>query len=252
MFYNCASLTSIKLPNSATVIGYEAFKNCMGLASVIIGNNVDVIQTFAFSSTGITSITIPKSVTRINEYAFTLCEGLKEYIVASDNENYSSFNGVLFDKEKTDLIFYPQAKTATSYTVPDGVQSIHCNAFYKCPNLTSVTISNSVTSIEYRAFELCEGLITVTLGNSVAQIGSWAFGSCSALREICSTNPTPPETIYAPGPGVDHNGQPISKSPFARTPIEDCSLFVLSGSAEAYKTVYPWRDFGTIGEMIIN
>ena len=238
MFYNCASLTSIKLPNSATIIEGGVFEGCEKLTSATIGNSVAIIEDYAFDfCTGITSITIPKNVATIEENAFIRCDNLKEYIVVSDNNSFASIDGVLFNKEKTELVLYPPGKAGTNYTIPNGVRSINREAFFYCIGLTSVIIGNSVTYIGPYAFESCDKLISVTLGDNVAEIGSDAFGGCYALREVYSTNPTPPT---------------CSTSPFSSSSIGNCTLSVPSGSAEAYKATYAWHSFGEIVEMIIN
>jgi hypothetical protein len=102
--------------------------------------------------TALTSITIPSSVTDIGESAFSSCKKLTEFTVASGNGNYSSLNGVLFNAEKTALLFYPIGKPETSYTVPDGVLTIEINAFSGCAGLTSIVLPHSLKTIGVDAF----------------------------------------------------------------------------------------------------
>ncbi len=101
-----------------------------------------------------TSVTIPNSVTSIGNDAFYYCGGLTTIDVAVDNLNYSSGNGVLFNKDKTTLIQYPGGKQG-EYIIPNSVTQIGSAAFGYCTSLTSVTIPNSVTSIGDGAFEGC-------------------------------------------------------------------------------------------------
>ena len=116
----------IAIPDSVTLIKYEAFKGYHKLRCVTIPDSVTFIGASAFSNCrSLTSITIPDSVTSIGGYAFADCTSL------------------------------------TSITIPDSVTSIGWGAFSRCSSLTSVTIPNSVTWISHMAFYKCTSLKSV-------------------------------------------------------------------------------------------
>ena len=185
-FTNCIGLTSVTIPNSVTSIGVEAFCDCIRLAAVnIIGDSITSIGDYAFAGcSSMKTITIPSSVTSIGEWAFSGCWGLTEIVVKSANTNYASKNGVLFNKDKTTIIWYPASKTGATYTIPNSVTSIGERAFYYCSGLTAVTIPNSVTSIGDYAFADCRGLASVTIPESVTSIGDGAFADCRGLTTV--------------------------------------------------------------------
>jgi len=171
-----------EIPNS--FFGNSSFEliNKDNVKSVVITEGISGISDFVFVSNNITSITIPASVTDIDANAFRLCKGLNTILVNEANTDYYSEDGVLFNQDKT-LVIFPEGK-AGAYTVPDGVKIIGENAFWLCQKLTSVTIPQSVIAIELYAFT--ESSITsVTInGSSLISIGEAAFDSCTELTSI--------------------------------------------------------------------
>ena len=97
----------------------------------------------AFSDcSGLTSVTIPISVTYIGNNAFSDCSRLGNITVDPGNANYSSIDGILFNKDATSLICCPGAKTTV--TIPNSVTSIGDRAFFDCSNLEAIYVQSQV------------------------------------------------------------------------------------------------------------
>ena len=126
---------------------------------VQLSSGMTNIGKYAFCScTSLTEITIPDSVTEIGGGAFSGCTSLAKITVSPDNKNYSSVDGVLFNKDGSELIVYPEGNGRSAYTVPDGVTSISGSVFSGCTSLTEIVIPDSVTSIGESAFSGCTSL----------------------------------------------------------------------------------------------
>ncbi|MCJ7801839.1 MAG: leucine-rich repeat domain-containing protein, partial [Candidatus Marinimicrobia bacterium] len=186
VFYQCTSLTSITIPASVTSIGNNCFMFCSGLTSITIPNSVTSIGENAFYiCTSLTSITIPASVTSIGQFAFQSCTSLTSISVDSSNPNYSSSDGILYNKSQTTLIQYPNGNTRVTYTIPDSVETIGIAAFAGA-SLTSVifTLDSHLTSIVQNAFAACTNLTSIHIPASLQTIGFEAFWRCRALQSI--------------------------------------------------------------------
>jgi hypothetical protein len=188
-FNYCSRLISITIPNSVTSIEDGAFSDCSNLTSITIPNSVTNIGAEAFTNcSSLTSITLGNKITTIGVDAFRNCSGLTAINVDVSNSEYTSQDGVLYNKNKTTLIAYPKGKTDVFFVIPNNVTSIGYRAFWACKNLTSITIPNSVIRIEDGAFSDCSNLTSVTIPDRVSYIFGedyWgAFSGCNNLTSV--------------------------------------------------------------------
>jgi len=182
------SIATVIIGDSVTGIGSGAFVDCINLTSVTIPNNITKIWDWAFQGcSSLTSIIIPSSVITIGYGAFGRCSSLTSINVDNNNPNYSSNDGIFYNKLQDTLIQCPGGKTG-SVAIPNTVNTILYSAFNYCTSLTSVTIPNSVTTIEDWAFGNCTNLISMTIPNSVTTIKYATFANCNSLISVSIPN----------------------------------------------------------------
>lgn len=68
------------------------------------------------------------------------------------------------------------------YTIPDGVERIANNCFYKCDRLQRIDIPSSVKEIGDMSFFKCGGISLVTLPDGLVSIGDDAFSYCGNMK----------------------------------------------------------------------
>ena len=150
-FRSCG-LKEITIPGSVKEIKDSCFSEIWGLSKVTINNGVEKIDGGAFYGTAIKEIEIPASVSTIDDSAFSNCGKIQTINVAIDNQNYSSQNDSLYNKDKTKIIRYPSGKKDTEFEVPSTVKEIGNSCFSSCENLVEILITSNVEKLATSSF----------------------------------------------------------------------------------------------------
>lgn len=206
-FSLCTDLQSIRIPDPVTVIGEGAFRSCRGLQEIRLPSRLTAIGAHSFTfCQALTDIVIPDSVTSVGEWAFSCCASLQHiriprsvtaigtnafecsarqgFSVADGNPQFTAIDGVLFSKDRTQLIQMPTRPTSDTYAIPYGTTTIGERAFSGNETLKTVLIPDSVTEIGQAAFSSCTALQRIALPASVTAIRDCTFDGCDALEHV--------------------------------------------------------------------
>ncbi|MCH5299110.1 MAG: leucine-rich repeat domain-containing protein [Ruminococcus sp.] len=185
-FNECENLKKVTMGKKVSEIGIGAFFKCKKLKSIKIPSKVTELELFVLIDTGVKSLNIGKNIEKISTMSFSTDSNIpmEKITVSKDNKYYSSQDGVLYNKDKTELLFCPPSLKKKSLTIPSSVKTINAEAFAHNKNLTTVKLPNKLHLIKDYAFSACENLKEITLPKSVSYIYDSAFYSCKKLTKI--------------------------------------------------------------------
>lgn len=161
-FINMEKLQEIQLPAYLESIGYNVFRNCNQLKK----------------------LEIPASVTYIDEGAFVYNSSIEQLIVDENNVVYSTQDGVLFNKDQTALLLYPNGKKCDVYDMPDTVTAIGTWAFLDNNSIKELKLSENLKEVSPEAFYICDGIETLEIPDSMTEIQDSAFSNFQARTII--------------------------------------------------------------------
>ena len=204
-FKGCSALTTVKL-NSSTSLGIrtEAFANCTSLTTLNLTSNV-----YDFSASAVNG-----------------CNNLKTITVSTLNKHLCDVNGIVYSKDKTELVRCPPGHNTTIFnhsSFPSTLKEIGFEAFATCKKIQMVHIPYGVKSIRM-CFQECTGLTTLQIPSSATDFGYGTFGFIPNLTYLYCNLSTPP------------SGMPYG--PYSSAPR--LTLYVPDEAIEAYKNARYW------------
>ena len=212
-FRNNDAITSVTIPNSVTIIGNSAFRDCPYLTIYCEASS----EPSGWDSSWNWGCPVVRSSYLgmhgyFDDFEYGVC-------IDEDGNKYIAITG--YNASNTDVVI-PESinvngeniivkaiadnafdrSSLTSIYIPDSVTTIGYSAFYSCSNLTTATISESsqLTTIGESAFYNCSSLTSIYIPDSVTAIGSRAFYECSSLTSIYI-----PDSVTTIGSGVFFN-----------------------------------------------
>ena len=168
--------------DEVTITGYVGLNGYVTIPEKIAGLPVTKLGDKAFAyDKDVIAITIPRTVEEIAQNCFIESPYISSITVSSGNESFVSEDGVLYDKEKTELILFPARKQAETYTIPDTVSRIRGYAFAGS-ELKEVVLGEGLEEIGDMAFSGCATLDKVTLPETVNTFGNFVFWNSPLVK----------------------------------------------------------------------
>ena len=185
-FKSCEFLASVSIPDTVIDLGSEAFAECVNLTKLHVGDGITMIYDDVFYRTNnVEEVFIGKNLESVGVFYFFT--NLKTITVDIENIRFVSEDNVLFNTAGTTLYKYPAQSDRTEYTVPESVERIEHNAFYKAVNLEKINLSASLKDIGEYAFLGCSALKSISIPKGVIELYSGAFANCKSLESVALT-----------------------------------------------------------------
>ena len=227
-FSSCTNLSVINIPTGVTRIEDNTFTFCKKLNSIILHTGITEIGSGAFAFSTLTQLTIPAGVKKIGARAFSGCKNLSAIAVDPGNMNFTSVDGVLFDKAKTTLMQFPAGHKDSIYTIPNGTKKIGGHAFLGAQDLVAVTISADVKEIEEYPFKQVFRLKSLTVKwEKPLSINENAF-DLNVPSNVTLTVPKGSKAAYAAAP-VWKEFKQISESTVGNVTLPEARIYAAGG-----------------------
>ena len=165
---------------------------------IVIGEGVTALSSCLFySMRGVESVTLPSTLETIADDAFrrTAVTG-SGYTVAEGNPYFSTENGSLFNKDKTELKKYVDQDTAVyeEYQIPSTVNTISPSAFTSETTLGTLTLAGSNLVLKSGALDEVK-VKHLVIAEGVVSLGSGCTVSGDVLEDTQITLPSTLQTI---------------------------------------------------------
>ncbi len=145
-----------------TSVSEASFFNCPALKNISIGKSVEKMTIYAFRNDAESYRTYPQAP-------------IENLTVSEENEYFSSRDNVLFNKDETELIFYPAGLADTGYTFPETVKIVGYKAFNANKTLQKIVFNEGLTVIDPLTFTDCSSLAEISIPDTVTNVSANAF-----------------------------------------------------------------------------
>ena len=209
-FYNCTSLSEVKLPKNLQELQGRAFVGCVSLTLVDLPDTIINLYQ-AFWDSYIEEITIPPLIKTIANATFMGCTKLKTVRLtnATTGDQVNSFRDSTLTKNiyysgsiqdwyksmfinNSSMLSYPFVLYVNNEPLPEHItieDNVTCiRAFYSQKAIKKVTILDNVTNIQQQCFYGATNLQEVSIGSGIKNIPYGMFTGCSSLKTVTLPN----------------------------------------------------------------
>lgn len=235
----------VVVPEGITAIAASAFWNNTSVEEVVLPQSLEKFGGDSFYyCKNLKRINIPPKVRLMGNNPFAGCPNVR---IINQCANYVVENGVLYNKDKTAIIYYPISKKAKTFEIPEGIKIIGKHSFFACNNLRKVTIPSSVIHLENNPFSGCDNLEIVNRSaNYIFDQGviynKYRTAIIGCLNGTEADEIIIPETVKAINrnsfwncKGIKRLVIPQSVTRIGYNPFAGCKNMILCGSPVGYK-----------------
>lgn len=258
-FEGMTSLAVIELPKALAGIGDFAFRGCTALSELVLPDGLtDLGLSPFYGCNALQSVTLSARLKSISEhYVFDHCPALESISIPVQNTLYTSVEGVLYNRTKSQIIAWPAGLSRRIHPVlpasatplargalmdceldeqvwlPARMNTLSYDALTRTSGMKGLAAAQGslLATIEPRAVNYCPDLQVIDLPATVRQIGEAAFQGCSAVRDILTKSSMPPTIHY---------------TSFSEDMFAGACLHVRTGSRSVYRMQSLWGHFANI------
>ncbi len=185
-FIRCTSLKTVSFPETLVGMDYNAFSHCDSLESVTLPDSLERLGAWSFGDCeNLKTVKIGKGLVDFNNSAFDGSKKLESIEVSEENENFRSFDGVLYTKDRKKLIKAPENLQNQNYAILRGTEVIEEDAFRSCRNLKTIaSFPSALRTVEKGAFIGCLNLESITFPEGLERIEEIVFSNCKSLKTV--------------------------------------------------------------------
>lgn len=219
-FDGMSSLISLELPESLVCINDYAFRGCSALTALTLPEKLaDLGLSPFYGCSALKQVSLSRRLKSISEnYVFDNCQALESIDIPLQNTLYSSVDGVLYNRTKTQIVAWPAGLSRRVHPVvpsssapfakgalldceldaqlwlPARMTTLPFDALTRTSGMKGLATEQGsmLSTIEARAVSNSKDLEVIDLPATLRRIGEAAFLGCTAIGDVITKSSTAP------------------------------------------------------------